>query len=191
MTRKIRYIDIKTLNSQAIRLRIAAAKGALYQARSLKRTFMKRTLLMAALLFAALPLAAQRLIIGERAPELKVERWLTSAPSTTNKAVMVEFFHSSNPQGTERLARLDELARNNKDKLTVVVVTRENDTVVTGRILEGNPSYYVGYDGEGTAFTSFEARYVPYSVIYDKRGRVLWVGNPSSLSNTEVEEIIK
>lgn len=152
---------------------------------------MKRILFTAALLLAALPLPAQRLVIGEKVPELKVEHWLSAAPSTGNKAVMVEFFHSSNPKSIERLARLDELARSNGENLTVIVLTREDAPAVTGRLLEGNPSYYAGYDASGTAFTSFEARYVPYSVIYDKRGRVLWVGNPSTLSNADVERIIK
>lgn len=152
---------------------------------------MKRILFTAAFLLATLPLPAQRLVIGERVPELKVERWLSDAPSTGNKAVMVEFFHSSNPKSIERLARLDELARIDRDNLTVIVLTREDDPAVTGRLLEGNPSYYAGYDGAGTAFNSFGARYVPYSVIYDKRGRVLWVGNPSALSNADVERLIK
>lgn len=52
------------------------------------------------------------------------------------------------------------------------------------------PSYRVGYDGNGSVFSAFSARYVPYSVIYDKRGRILWVGNPSSLSAADVADII-
>lgn len=158
---------------------------------SLKKTLMKRILSIAALLLAALPLSAQRLVIGERAPELKVERWLSAAPVAGTKAVMVEFFHSANQSSVERLARLDELARNNKDKLTVIIVTKESDPAVTGRLLEGNPSYYSAYDGGGAAFTSFGARYVPYAVIFDKRGRVLWVGNPSSLSDNDIATILK
>lgn len=42
----------------------------------------------------------------------------------------------------------------------------------------------------GSVFSAFSARYVPYSVIYDKRGRILWVGNPSSLSAADVADII-
>lgn len=152
---------------------------------------MKRITLLAALLLAALPLSAQRLVIGERAPELKVERWLSAAPSLDNKAVMVEFFHSSNQKSADRLPQLSQLARANADKLTVVVLTREDDPTVTARLLDGNPAYYAGYDGTGAAFNSFEARYVPYAVIYDKRGRVLWVGNPSSLSDSDIKTLIK
>ena len=76
------------------------------------------------------------------------------------------------------------------DRLAVIVVTREKDDAVISSLLGGNPSYRVGYDGDGSVFSAFSARYVPYSVIYDKRGRILWVGNPSSLSAADVADII-
>lgn len=86
--------------------------------------------------------------------------------------------------------RLDELAKSYGDRLAVIVVTREKDDAVISSLLGGNPSYRVGYDGDGSVFSAFSARYVPYSVIYDKRGRILWVGNPSSLSAADVADII-
>lgn len=82
------------------------------------------------------------------------------------------------PKGAERLAQLDELAKSYGDRLAVIVVTREKNDAVISSLLGGNPSYRVGYDGDGSVFSAFSARYVPYSVIYDKRGRILWVGNP-------------
>ena len=138
---------------------------------------------MALLAILAIPLHAQRLVIGERVPDLNITQWLNGAPVSDGKAVMVEFYHSSNPKGAERLAQLD-------DRLAVIVVTREKDDAVISSLLGGNPSYRVGYDGDGSVFSAFSARYVPYSVIYDKRGRILWVGNPSSLSAADVADII-
>ena len=153
---------------------------------------MKRFLTIALLaLLTAAPLHAQRLVIGERAPELSVSQWLNGAPDTNGKAVMVEFYHSSAPKGDERLARLDELARTHGDRLAVVVVTRENGEPATTSLLKGSPAYRVGYDSDGAVFSTFSARYVPYSVIYDKRGRILWVGNPSSLSVADIADIIR
>ena len=133
---------------------------------------------MALLAILAIPLHAQRLVIGERVPDLNITQWLNGAPVSDGKAVMVEFYHSSNPKGAER------------DRLAVIVVTREKDDAVISSLLGGNPSYRVGYDGDGSVFSAFSARYVPYSVIYDKRGRILWVGNPSSLSAADVADII-
>ena len=135
---------------------------------------------MALLAILAIPLHAQRLVIGERVPDLNITQWLNGAPVSDGKAVMVEFYHSSNPKGAERLG----------DRLAVIVVTREKNDAVISSLLGGNPSYRVGYDGDGSVFSAFSARYVPYSVIYDKRGRILWVGNPSSLSAADVADII-
>ena len=145
---------------------------------------------MALLAILAIPLHAQRLVIGERVPDLNITQWLNGAPVSDGKAVMVEFYHSSNPKGAERLAQLDELAKSYGDRLAVIVVTGEKYDAVISSLLGGNPSYRVGYDGDGSVFSAFSARYVPYSVIYDKRGRILWVGNPSSLSAADVADII-
>lgn len=104
---------------------------------------------------------------------------------------MVEFYHSSNRSSAERLARLDAIAKTHANDLAVIVVTREDDSAVTSALLQGNPSYRVGYDGDGSVFSAFSARYVPYSVITDRRGRILWVGNPSSLTDADITGIIE
>ena len=85
---------------------------------------------MALLAILAIPLHAQRLVIGERVPDLNITQWLNGAPVSDGKAVMVEFYHSSNPKGAERLAQLDELAKSYGDRLAVIVVTREKDDAV-------------------------------------------------------------
>ena len=106
---------------------------------------MKRLLTMALLAILAIPLHAQRLVIGERVPDLNITQWLNGAPVSDGKAVMVEFYHSSNPKGAERLAQLDELAKSYGDRLAVIVVTREKDDAVISSLLGGNPSYRVGF----------------------------------------------
>lgn len=94
---------------------------------------------MALLAILAIPLHAQRLVIGERVPDLNITQWLNGAPVSDGKAVMVEFYHSSNPKGAERLAQLDELAKSYGDRLAVIVVTREKDDAVISSLLGGNP----------------------------------------------------
>ncbi len=195
--RKAQKYEIKIVNSHdrdprnRARYLPACGETALSAAEETKhRKTMKRLLTMALLAILAIPLHAQRLVIGERVPDLNITQWLNGAPVSDGKAVMVEFYHSSNPKGAERLAQLDELAKSYGDRLAVIVVTREKDDAVISSLLGGNPSYRVGYDGNGSVFSAFSARYVPYSVIYDKRGRILWVGNPSSLSAADVADII-
>ncbi len=147
---------------------------------------MKRFILLAAVaLCAAATASAQRLVIGERAPEFTVSRWLTAQPDD-GKPMMLEFFHSSNPQSCSRLATLDRIARDNAGSLNVVVVTREDSGEVASMLTGGSPAYFVALDDGGKTFSAFAARYVPYCVILDKRGRVVWVGNPTSLDEETV-----
>ena len=131
---------------------------------------MKKSLLLsAAVLFGMLPLCAQRLVIGERAPELAVEQWLTAMPAIDGGMVMVAFYHSSYPDNARYVDRLGEIAADNAGRMTVVVVTRES----------------------GDVFEAYEAHYVPYSVICGRRGRVQWVGNTLSLTDCDIERITK
>lgn len=73
----------------------------------------------------------------------------------------------------------------------VVVVTRESEDAVSDVLLAGQPSYYVAYDADGSVFEAYEAHYVPYSVIYGRKGRIQWVGNPSSLTDSDIERVTK
>lgn len=147
-------------------------------------------LIIAMLTATAWTLDAQRLSIGERVPELNISKWLTEAPSLDGKAVMVEFFHSSNQKSIDRLRTLDDLARKGGNKLAVVVVTKEDSPEVGAMLTEGAPAYSVGYD-TGSTFPDFEARYVPYAVLYDRRGRILWVGNPTTMKNEDIIGMLK
>lgn len=143
------------------------------------------------LLMAVPRLSAQRLVVGGRAPELAVSEWLTAAPVTEDRTVMVEFFHSANRNSAARIAALDEIARNYAGRLCVVVVTRQDEPQARAMLLDGQPHYSVGYDADGTVSAAFAANYIPYAVIYDRRGRVLWAGNPSSLGVQEIAQYVK
>lgn len=152
---------------------------------------MKRLLLLsAAVLMAVVPLSGQKLVIGDRAPLLKLQ-WLEKAPKTDGKYTMVEFFHSSNSASVNRLPVLHRLAVATEGKLAVVVVTRESDSSVKTMLTERNPAYYAALDPDGATFSAYRATYVPYSVIYDRRGRIVWLGNPTSLSNDDIMEMLK
>ena len=139
----------------------------------------------------SLPAMGQRLVIGERSPELKTDDWITDAPTYDDRNVMVEFYHSSNKNNAERLEMLNGLAQSAQNDLVVVVVTNESDPEVRLQLTSGDPKYYVAYDKDGNIFRSYCARYVPYAVIYDKHRRVLWVGNPSALAYKDIVRIIK
>lgn len=149
----------------------------------------KLFILIAAVALSASTLSGQRLMVGDKAPEIK-GKWMAGTPDLSGKTVMVEFYHSTNASSAARLSELDKLARDSRNKMVVVVVTREHTPNVAAQLTSGGPAYYPLLDS-GTTFPAYKVQYVPFSVIYDRKGRILWLGNPSSMSKEEIMQFAK
>lgn len=128
--------------------------------------------------------------MGDRAPDIKPGKWLTAAPDMGGSPVFIEFFHSTNKHSAARLGELDRLARQNGD-LVVVVVTREQSPDVISTLTDGNPAYYPMIDSANQTFSAYKVQFVPYSVLSDRKGRIVWLGNPTTLSNDEIIKLLK
>lgn len=124
--------------------------------------------------------AAQKPIIGQRAPEVKIAQWLTEKPAE-GRAQLLVFFHSSSKQATDQLRELDDLAKKYDEKLDVTVLAREEEDKVRPLIMDCPHTYYVALDDNGKTFSNFGVQYVPFSVLIDARDKVLWFGNPAQL----------
>lgn len=150
---------------------------------------MKRILLLAVLMFVPVVAsrAQQRLVIGERAPELRVDRW-PDGGAPAGGAMLVDFFASTNPQCVANLDRLDRINERYGDRLQVILITRE-DAATTGAHTAGR-AFRVGEDTAGRAFEAFGVRFVPFAALIDARGRLVWTGNVASLSNEEIEMVL-
>ena len=147
------------------------------------------TLLMAIVLGAA-SASAQSITLGARAPRLGSSEWLTDRPNLKGKALLVEFFHSTNPKCQERIEELNQLAANYKESLNVVVVAREPREQIAEMMLHDYQHFYVAIDEAGTIFKSFEVRYVPSSVLTNHRGVILWTGNSALLDQAIIDKFI-
>ena len=148
---------------------------------------MKKTVWITAFLALwAFTAAAQSLAIGEKAPELKISRWLTEQPSRNGKPVLLEFFYSPSEPSKNRLSALDDLARGYSGRLQVIVIAKEPADKVTP-LVKGYV-FAVALDEEGKTFDSYGVKFVPFSVLFDGRGRVAWFGNPAKLTEKTMKE---
>lgn len=148
---------------------------------------MKKIMFLTLAMFVAGAVSAQKLVIGEKAPELKVAEWLSGEPSTEGKALLIEFFHTSSKPSVARLETLDSLANRYSDRLNVAVVSKEAKERVEEILQPGSRAYYPALDDAGRTFESFGVSFVPFGVLVDKKGRVVWFGNPSSLDEETLE----
>lgn len=139
-------------------------------------------LLMGWLALGAFPASAQKLVIGQRAADLRVSRYLAGSEAPSGEPLLIEFFYSPSQPCRDRLAPLNALANEFRGRLSVLLLAREEASAVEPLITGKGYAFSVGLDGEGKTFAGFDVQYVPFSVLLDGKGRVCWFGNSSRLS---------
>ncbi len=141
----------------------------------------------AALVFTAA--AAQVLVIGEKVPDFKVKEWMVMGKPVPSpqKMMLVEFFHPSNAGSAGRLAELDRLAGKYTAGVTVAVITKDDSDSARKMLRDASERYHAGIDDAGRTFAAFGVQYVPYAVLIDPKGRLLWMGNPATMDDSIIE----
>lgn len=144
------------------------------------------------LLLIAPAVNAQRLVIGEKAPDIRVGEWYKgNSASTSGTAVLLDFFHSSNDQCVRALPRLNTIQKDYSGKLNVIVITKESMSSVSPYLDGKDYSFYLGNDEGGKTFNSFNVRLVPFSVLLDGSGKVAWTGNVGSLTDDIIRRALR
>lgn len=154
----------------------------------MKKSAMYLLILTAALAYAP-PLHAQKLANGERAPEVTAAQWLTAKPSG-DKVRLIDFYHSASAEAGALLPTLDRYAEKYAGRLEVVVVAREPKEKVETALMKDSPKYHAAIDSDGKTFAAFGVRVVPFGVVVDAKGKVLWFGNPAQLDTALLEKLL-
>ena len=140
------------------------------------------------LLLTSSGLSAQKLILGVKAPDLKVKEWFAREQLQNNTPTLVEFYFSRSEPSRQRLVFLDSLQRANKGLNVVVMVCEAREKAVE---LNKKHSFAIALDTDNKTFTTYGAEFVPYGTLFDGRGRVLWFGNSTHFTEREINHLLK
>jgi len=78
-----------------------------------------------------------------------------------------------------------------KDKLTIISLTNENEPLVRKFIDARHPRLTIALDDNNQTFDYFGVnRSLPYAVLLNQRGQVLWRGHPADLSSAMLDRFI-
>lgn len=138
-----------------------------------------------------LTLSAQRVEVGYYAPRIEGVEWISDPYVASNKYLLVEFFHSTNQDCRARIEVCNSLARDYRNSLEVVMFTREPSEQVASMLLHDYQYFYVGVDESGKLFRAFGTNYVPYAVVINPKGRIVWTGNPTLLTKDTLEKLLR
>lgn len=155
----------------------------------MKRVFL---LLLFALTAPFVQAVGQHIALGERVPELRVEKWIAGQQPAAAPLTYIEFYQSQNEASRKSLDRLKALSDKLGAKLRIIVVAREKEedaARLAGPYVSRRIG--VGIDPTGRTFTAFGVNYLPFGVLTDARNRALWLGNTLQLKEEIIEENLK
>ena len=147
--------------------------------------------ILGVLLFSS-ALQAQRLVIGEKAPEVRISEWYAArTPAMANRPFLVDFFLSSNDRCVANLAKLEALHTTYGGRLNVIAVSREESDKVAPFVEGKGYGFYIGRDEGDKTFTNYGVRFVPFAALVDARGRLVWTGNVASLTDDIIDKALR
>lgn len=157
---------------------------------------MKRICLLFLLLSWVGSVGGQNLVVGARAPELKVAQYITAKPNLERakqgrEAILVEFFVSYGEPSHVRWNALNHLAVELAGEVVVVMLSQEERAAIEPLFAGTDYAFSVALDEAGKTFSAYGVQYVPYAVLLDTHQRVIWFGNPTELTPEKTIQIIE
>lgn len=143
----------------------------------------------------SVPKGAKRLwaksFLWAKAPELKVEKWLTEKPDMEGKYVLIELWNTWCTHCERSIPNLNKWHAKYKDELVVVGLCDESEEVVKAAKNKAKRDFYFAIDTQKRMRTALNVTGVPHAILIEPGGYVIWEGFPHQPGYELTEEKIK
>ena len=128
-------------------------------------------------------------ILNQKAPRLKVEKWLNGEPDVKGKFMLIDFWGLSCAPCRKAIPELNEYSKKFKKDLVVIGIASCTEEKMNAANL--SIEYYNAIDTEKTMQKKLEVTGVPHIIIVDPEGIVRWEGFPYLQGEELTEEVIE
>ena len=147
------------------------------------------------LVLTAAGLAEQKKIwaksfLGQPAPKLVVEKWLTAEPNCKGKFVLVDFWATWCPPCRKAIPELNALHKKFGDKLVVIGLSDEAEAAVK-KMAEPKIEYSSAIDPQARMKKAVGVTGIPHVIIMDPQGVVRWEGFPLLEGHELTEKVVQ
>jgi cytochrome c biogenesis protein CcmG, thiol:disulfide interchange protein DsbE len=122
-------------------------------------------------------------------PELSAEKWLSAAPNTQGKFVLINFWATTNAPSVSFIPKLNGFQDQFTTNLAVIGISHESEDDVR-KIEEPGIQYSSAIDTQGQMETAIELKKLPYALLMDTNQIVRWEGNPLNSTNALTENVV-
>jgi cytochrome c biogenesis protein CcmG, thiol:disulfide interchange protein DsbE len=128
--------------------------------------------------------------LGKKAPDLVVEKWLTPAPDTKGKFILIDFWATWCGPCRKAIPELNKFQKQFGDKLVVIGVSDESEDAVR-KLTNPAMEYASAIDPQGRMKKQLEVKGIPHVIVVDPQGIVRWEGYPLLEGFELTESVLK
>ena len=118
--------------------------------------------------------------VGEPAPKIQVEKWISEKPELDDKFVVIDFWATWCGPCIRSIPHLNALSEELGDDFAFVALSNEDEATVRG-LKRATIEYYSAIDTQARLMRHFEINSIPHAVVIDPAGKVAWKGHPGYL----------
>ena len=144
---------------------------------------MKLTLILSGALAVALVAVAAdkqlwaKSMLGQKAPDLVVEKWLSKEPESKGKFVLIDFWATWCGPCRKAIPELNAFHQKFGDKLVVIGISDEAEAKVS-QFASPKLEYFSAIDTQARMKKQLAVKGIPHVIIMDPKGIVRWEGFP-------------
>lgn len=127
--------------------------------------------------------------LGTAAPQLVVDKWLTAAPETAGKFILVDFWATWCAECRTAIPKLNGFYEKFGDRLAVIGISDESESAV--RLMKAPVlNYSVAIDPKTRMKREVQVTAIPHSMLLDPQGVVRFEGDPNELSEGDLAQLL-
>jgi len=125
-------------------------------------------------------------LLGKRAPKIEAEKWLSDQPDLEGKFVLVSFWSTKSAASRKWITQLNGWQKKYKGKLQIIAVASDPEADVTS-LPQPKIEFASAIDAKGRLAAAVGATTVPYVLLTDPKGMVIYYGHPAALNEAMLQ----